>query len=425
MIANLHKWLALRLAIVWLVLSLVSGLLVHYLVHARLYKHIGNMAKTELAILQDEFMDYVHSPSDQTLALLRQTINVAIEKENFVALRLYDHNLEIIAEASTSSAREIEEKLAWPAAGASRPSTGIAGKKLEVNGATYITVSFPIGTDKARGAVGRLDGIYRAPDEIMAGISEQSYGPVILVVVTILLTGIVLYPIIIRLNSQLLQYSHTLALTNIGMLKVLGSAIAKRDSDTNIHNYRVTLYSVRLGEKLGISPIAMQGLIKGAFLHDVGKIAISDRILLKPGKLTEEEFAVMKTHVGHGVDIISGYAWLADAGDVVRCHHEKFDGSGYPGSIAGDEIPQNARIFAVADVFDAVTSRRSYKEPAELKDAVEIVRHLQGNHFDPNIAGLFLEHAEQLYEEIYIEDETLLREKLQNVIGRYFDREGK
>jgi len=174
------------------------------------------------------------------------------------------------------------------------------------------------------------------------------------------------------------------------MLKVLGSAIAKRDSDTNIHNYRVTLYSVRLGELLGISRAAMQGLIKGAFLHDVGKIAISDRILLKPGKSTDEEFAIMKTHVDHGEDIISGYAWLADAADVVRCHHEKFDGSGYPNRIAGKDIPLNARIFAITDVFDAVTSRRSYKEPVILDDALDIIRQARGNHLDPAIVALFL-----------------------------------
>lgn len=368
MIANLHKWLALRLAIVWLVLSLISGLLVHYIGHAQLYGHIDQMAKTESATYMAEFTEYLQDPSDYALAFLQQRIEGVIEQDNFVALRLYDKNLKIVAEAFKSSLREIEGKIGWPAGTSALPAG--AGKKLEVNGETYLTVSYPVETGGQKGT-GRLDGIYHAPGEILAGIRHQSYGSVSLVVVTILLTSIVLYPMIIRLNSQLVKYSNTLALTNVGMLKVLGSAIAKRDSDTNIHNYRVTLYSVRLGEWLDISRVAMQGLIKGAFLHDVGKIAISDRILLKPGKLTDEEFAIMKTHVNHGEDIISGYEWLRDAGDVVRCHHEKFDGSGYPNSIAGDGIPQNARIFAIADVFDAITSRRSYKAPITLDNRLK------------------------------------------------------
>jgi HD-GYP domain-containing protein (c-di-GMP phosphodiesterase class II) len=205
------------------------------------------------------------------------------------------------------------------------------------------------------------------------------------------------------------------------MLKVLGSAIAKRDSDTNIHNYRVTLYSVRLGEKQGISNAAMQGLIKGAFLHDVGKIAISDTILLKPGKLTDEEFAVMKTHVNHRVEIIGSYAWLKDTEDVIRCHHERFDGSGYPSRMSGKHIPQNARIFAIVDVFDALTSRRPYKEPFSLETSMKIIEDSQGSHFDPAIVRLFMENSDNLYKEICTEDEASLLIKLEECISSYFN----
>ncbi|EKD34260.1 MAG: metal dependent phosphohydrolase [uncultured bacterium] len=280
-------------------------------------------------------------------------------------------------------------------------------------------VIFPV-VNTMGSRIGYMDGIYHAPGEIVAEIRHQSFWSISLVVLTIFMTSLVLYPIIIRLNRKLLTYSNTLALTNVGMLKVLGSAIAKRDSDTNIHNYRVTLYSVRLGEKLGISAVAMQGLIKGAFLHDVGKIAISDTILQKPGKLTTEEFETMKSHVGHGEDIVSGFAWLKDAEDVVRGHHERFDGSGYPCRSAGEEIPRNARIFALADVFDAITSRRPYKEPFTFDASVKIIRQLRGNHLDPEIVELFLEHAEKLYEEICTEDENLLKKKLEECVKAYF-----
>ena len=113
-------------------------------------------------------------------------------------------------------------------------------------------------------------------------------------------------------------------------MEVLGSAIAMRDADTHLHNYRVTVYAIRLAEALGLSKPDIQRLIAGAFLHDVGKIGISDTILLKPpGRLTAQEFQVMRTHVLLGVDIIAKADWLRGARDVVEFHHEKFDGSGY------------------------------------------------------------------------------------------------
>jgi HD-GYP domain-containing protein (c-di-GMP phosphodiesterase class II) len=288
-----------------------------------------------------------------------------------------------------------------------------------LEGDTYLRVFVPLfnitGTK-----IAYLEGIYHAPHEIIDQIKQQTLWSLILVVLVVFVTTLVLYPLIIRLNRKLVDYSNNLALTNIGMLKVLGSAIAKRDSDTNIHNYRVTLYSVQIGEKLGLSQASMQGLIKGAFLHDLGKIAISDSILHKPGKLTEEEFVIMKSHVQHGEDIVRGYDWLKDALDVVGCHHEKFDGSGYPKGLTGANIPLNARIFAVADVFDALTSKRPYKEPFSFDVSVGILRDSMGNHFDPDVTQLFLDDAVDMYAEICNDDEALQHEKLGTRISKYF-----
>ena len=128
----------------------------------------------------------------------------------------------------------------------------------------------------------------------------------------------------------------------------------------------------------------------------------------------------MKTHVQHGEDIVSGYDWLKDAQDVVRCHHEKFDGSGYPASLTGGNIPLNARIFSVADVFDALTSKRPYKEPFSFDISVKILRESMGNHFDPEVAQLFLDHAVAMHAEICNDDEVLLHGKLETSIGKYF-----
>ncbi len=418
MIENLHRWLVVRLLLVWLVLSLAIGGIVHYLGNVRLDDHVVVMAKSETVNYKQAVIEYLQAPSEGALARLNRNVAAHIEHDNLIAVEFYDANSIKITEAVAASARDIEEKL--PKHGSEfSDKNGVVCTKMEVNNDTYLRVFVPL-TDKSGKKIGYLEGIYHAPSDIIAQIKSQTLWSLVLVVLVVLATSIVLYPLIIRLNRRLVDYSRTLALTNIGMLKVLGSAIAKRDSDTNEHNYRVTLYAVHIGEKLGLTRGAMQGLIKGSFLHDLGKIAIADAILHKPGKLSEEEFSVMKSHVRHGEDIIQGYDWLKDARDVVVCHHEKFDGSGYPVGTSGSVIPLNARIFAVADVFDALTSKRPYKEPFSFAVAVGILQESSGNHFDPEIVRVFLEHVEHLYGEICHGGEDTLHGKLESYIDTYF-----
>lgn len=418
MITNLHQWLIIRIALVWLVLSFVIGSLVQYLGHIRLDNHVVKMAQTETSHYTAEFIAYLQSPSEQTLALFKRTIHALIEKDNLIVVEFYNADSGKVAEAIKPSATETEKRLPHHSTAFTR-TEGIICEKLTLNNDIFMRVFVPI-LDGAKTKIGYLEGIYHAPEEIVAQNKSQTLWSLILVVMIIFVTSLALYPLIVRLNRKLLDYSHILALTNIGMLKVLGSAIAKRDSDTNIHNYRVALYSVRLGQRLHLSDTAMQGLIKGAFLHDVGKIAITDSILLKAGKLTVEEFEVMKTHVSHGRDILQSYEWLKDADEVVRCHHEKFDGNGYLEGMTGKDIPLNARVFAVADVFDALTSRRPYKEPFSMETSVGIIREARGSHFDPAVADLFLEQVETFYREICHEEESLLHVKLEECIRLYF-----
>jgi HD-GYP domain-containing protein (c-di-GMP phosphodiesterase class II) len=418
MIDHLHTWLIIRLALVWLVLSLVIGGMVHFYGNRRLDNHVVTMAKAETSSYTEPVVAYLKAPSEQALAELNRRIRDEIQRDNLIVVEIYDAASHKFTEAIKPAAREVEKRL--PKHGSEfSDKDGIVCHKLILGDDTYLRVFVPIlSNDGAK--IGYLEGIYHAPAEIIAQIKQQTLWSLTLVVLVIFVTSLALYPLIIRLNRTLIAYSHNLALTNIGMLKVLGSAIAKRDSDTNIHNYRVTLYSVRIGEMLGLPHGAMQGLIKGAFLHDLGKIAIADAILHKSGKLTDAEFDIMKTHVHHGEDIIRGYDWLKDAVDVVRCHHEKADGSGYPAGLLREEIPLNARIFTVADVFDALTSKRPYKEPFSFDVAVGILQETSGSHFDADIARLFLDQAAALHAEICCDDEEMLHGKLEACIRTYF-----
>ena len=229
-------------------------------------------------------------------------------------------------------------------------------------------------------------------------------------------------------NRSLELVSTHLLNANIGMLEVLGSAIAKRDSDTCSHNYRVSIYAIHLGKELGLSDDNLRSLIKGAFLHDIGKIAISDTILLKPGGLDDREYEIIKTHVLHGSEIIKAYSWLSDAHDVVLHHHERFNGDGYPDQLKADQIPLNARIFAVVDVFDALTSKRPYKEPYTIDYALRTMRGEVGSHFDPEIFDLFVKNVGPIHETIVNLSENQLENTLHTILHNYFtqsDRNGE
>lgn len=226
-----------------------------------------------------------------------------------------------------------------------------------------------------------------------------------------------------RQKTRLEEASRALRLANVGVLEVLGNAIAKRDHGTIAHNYRVTFYALKLGQAAGHPEEGLKSLIKGAFLHDVGKIGITDTILLKEGSLTDAEFQIMKGHVQHGSDIISGYSWLGDCLDVVLHHHEKYDGTGYIGGLKGEEIPLNARIFAVADVFDALTSVRPYKRALTYDETIDIMKKGRGSHFDPDMIDRLLMIGEDLYHDIYRADEDRLRDTLKSHIETLFKDE--
>jgi HD-GYP domain-containing protein (c-di-GMP phosphodiesterase class II) len=241
-----------------------------------------------------------------------------------------------------------------------------------------------------------------------------------MVVVVVLVTLITVYPIIIFINKGLFRLSSALLISNVELMEVLGSAIAKRDADTHVHNYRVTIYAIRLAEALGLSQYDIRRLMTGAFLHDVGKIGIADAVLRKPATLTDEEFRALRMHVALGVDIISKANWLESARDVVEFHHEKFDGSGYMKGLRGNSIPLNARIFAIVDVFDALTSRRPYKEPLSFDEATAIMHRGRGSHFDPRLLDAFDTVAPKLFAEIDHAEDAVVEATLRRLVNKYF-----
>jgi response regulator RpfG family c-di-GMP phosphodiesterase len=191
-----------------------------------------------------------------------------------------------------------------------------------------------------------------------------------------------------RLNADLKQ-------ANKDMILAFSEAIEAKDTYTKGHCRRVAAYSRKMGKFIGLGKNELETLECGALLHDVGKIGISENILNKPGKLTDEEFESMKAHAIIGYNIISNIHMLRDANRIIRHHHERYDGAGYPDNIESDKIDILARIVAIADAYDAMTSERPYRKSIPKEKALSTLRDFSGTQFDPRLVAQFL--REKLY----------------------------
>jgi len=170
-----------------------------------------------------------------------------------------------------------------------------------------------------------------------------------------------------------------------------------KDEDTGDHIKRMSLYSVLIAKKLGLSDNEVQNILYTAPMHDVGKVGIPDSILMKKGKLTKEEFDVIKTHSAMGAKILSNSKSdiIKTAEQIALTHHEKWNGKGYPQGLSGKKIPLVGRIVCLADIFDALTSKRPYKDPYPAEVACEIIKKEYGEQFDPDVADVFLENIDE------------------------------
>ncbi|MBA4420848.1 MAG: hypothetical protein C0391_06850 [Anaerolinea sp.] len=196
-------------------------------------------------------------------------------------------------------------------------------------------------------------------------------------------------------NSTLfedLQHSNTeLSLAYDSTIGGWSRALALRDEKTEGHTLRVTDMAIEQASAFGISGGDLTQVRWGALLPDIGKMGVPDRILLKPGALTEEEWVIMKKHTTNAFEMLSPIRYIRSAIDIPYCHHEKWDGSGYPRGLKGKQIPLAARIFAVVDVYDALTSDRPYRKVWTKKKALAHIRSLSGSHFDPIVLKTCLE----------------------------------
>lgn len=223
-----------------------------------------------------------------------------------------------------------------------------------------------------------------------------------------------------EVNSKLEIAYSDLADAYRGIVESLRLAVDAKDSYTKNHSDRVAYYSVLIGKKLGLSDEDLHTLHDGALFHDIGKIGIPDAILRKPGKLTDEEYDDIKNHPSIGAKIITPAKIFTNIIPIVKHHHERFDGKGYPSSLAGKDIPLLSRIVCVADSFDAMTSDRSYRPRFTLYKALEELENCKGIQFDPDVVDAFIlaikENMGQIEEDLSID---LLQRKTDNIVSLF------
>jgi len=202
------------------------------------------------------------------------------------------------------------------------------------------------------------------------------------------------------LEQRVEERTRELQETRLEIVRRLGKAAEFRDNETGFHIIRMSKFSELIARTMGLNDSVADLILHASPMHDIGKLGIPDGILLKPGKLDPQEWEVMKTHTDIGAEILEGHhsRLLQMAVRIARAHHEKWDGSGYPRGLREKEIPLEARIVAVADVFDALTSRRPYKEPWTIEASVEEVRALTGRHFDPAVVKAFFSTLPRILE---------------------------
>ncbi len=422
---NIHQVIIKRLLVTSTFIAIIVASIALYIELERIEKNVVHTAYDESLQYIDFYNQYRHDQDTNSLQVFDKAIKDRLKtSHHFIIIEFYTDKHDLLLRAGMVDVDEIRNELTTKNHKVLMDNN-VNYKTSFVHNAfrneLYMEVEIPLTKNRNESIHGYLKGIYKVSSKEIDEIINDVAFVVMQSIATVIFTTSLLYPIIILLNKNLLKSTNDLSHANVTLLKVLGSAIAKRDSNTNAHNYRVTIYAIYLARAIKLDQCQIRALVKGAFLHDVGKIGISDNILLNPGKLDEQEVKQMQRHVLYGVEIIERSKWLNDAVDVVQYHHEKFDGSGYMDGLIGKTIPVNARVFAIVDVFDALTSDRPYKKALSYSESINFIKKGASSHFDPDLVYSFEQISKGLYLKISnLKTEDDLSRELDSLMEDYF-----
>jgi putative nucleotidyltransferase with HDIG domain len=417
---NILKSFFIRAMIVLIVTLLISSLAISFYQNYTFTKSLADNIKD---VVDQKISNYNKKLNNIDKQLLMNDTKEFMRKLGFLSVEIYDNSKNEILNIDVKGKR-YEDKLILLKNHDEYlihtfPKKDMEYSFFELEDENYfIQIFYPIYKDNIK--LGYIEAISLLDPIVVNRFKRGMIFTISTVILTVLIFTVVIFPLVFFAYKKLERNRMELLSSNMMTLSTLGNAIALRDSDTNAHNYRVTIYAILLAEHINLEKEDIKKLIKGAFLHDVGKIGIPDNILLKNGKLDSEEFDIMKKHVNKGVDLVFGNIWLEDSIDVIVNHHEKFAGGGYPNNKKGKDIPLTARIFSIVDVFDALTSKRPYKEPFSYEKSLSLLNDGSGNHFDPDILNSFFCISSDLYENIRLKKENELKEHLNILVKKYF-----
>ena len=371
--------------------------------------------------LERELNFDLHELLTQKNEPLRERINMFMEYSNLVEFRIWDRSATVVysyADPQLVGKRFPDNHELLEAMNTGLPSTEIGeAKKLENRSlrAHGVLLEMYVPVSSGGSIVGAVELYRKVQQHSILNAQNLVYAMAALLLP--LLLHVFFYGQfklaslkLVHSGVQLQQAYTALVKTSLDSIRSLVKALEVRDTVTQEHSEQVVALAVLLGQQLRLKPEDMARLVIGAYLHDVGKIGVPDDILLKPGPLTAQERAIMETHVTKGRVI------------VVQYHHERGDGTGYAQGLAGEAIPMTARIFALVDVFDALISRRPYKEPISFKESRDIIRQGSGAHFDPAVVEVFLALGERELKDLRSE---VQRQGIHNLVhqaaGAIFD----
>jgi len=402
----------------------LSVLALFLCVGGTLYLELRQLDQTLLTYCQKEseffkslYISAMEDPDENSLAKLKDSVDYGIERTSFIQIELLDEKKASIVTITAPGTEAARQKFA-DSGRTLIPSDHADGVRLISNKRVYFKVILPILTNQHM-LVGYISGLYQVSLNDTRKIISRFILTSGIVAATVLVCSLLFYFGFLLLNNRIIRAAGNLSKTNIFLLKKLGTALAKSDTMDPAHNFRVVYYAIKLAEQAGLNREEMRGLINGSFLHDLEMLPIPSTVLLKADDLSEEEFAEVKKHPKSGYASIKKMSWLRNGGEIIRHHHEKYDGSGYPAGIKHEKIPLMARVFSIADAFDALTSERPYRDASQLDDALEALEQDSGIHFDPVLLSSFVQIAPHLYQRISALDSLELEKELDRTLKKY------
>lgn len=390
-----------------------------FLEYKKLESGLLRAAVQESGALATQF-DVYYSPDDpEDIASFQMHVATGLERTSFIQANLFNATRDPLFSITREGGDAISDRF-MQKRGSADFTDNPEGHILYANKRMYLRATIPISQAGSDTVIGYIKSIYKVSISEMKIIIHRVLSTLLVGLGGVLLCSILMYPGMIFMNNRLISNAAELNRANGFLIRTLGAALARVDTGDVRHNHRVLIYAVRLAEKQGMSRAQIRALIMGSFLHDIGMLSIDRTILQKPTELAEDEVKLLRQHPGLGTTWMKKIHWLRPARNVVKSHHEKYDGSGYPAGLAHDKIPFQARIFAIVDAFDGLTSDRFYRKRMEVSEAVGVMEQGSGMHFDPVILSTFVEIAPALHSVVATLEVKQLDRELDKVLKKYF-----